>query len=345
MAAPPPPAAAPLVIAHRGASADVPEHTLAAYALAIAQGADFIEPDLVMTRDGVLVARHENEISGTTDVADRPEFAHRRRTQTIDGTDVTGWFTEDFTLAELRRLRATERIPKLRPQNRQKEGDEGIPTFDQIVKLAKAAPRPVGVYPETKHPGHFARIGLPMEAALLRVLADNGWADATNRVFIQSFEVNNLKALRQKTRLPLVQLIAADGGPADVPGQSYQDMLTPQGLAAIATYADALGVEKSLVRPRRKDGSLDQPTGLVDAAHRLGLKVHAWTFRPENVFLPVEFRRGNRPEERGDAEGEIRAFLAAGIDGLFSDSVPPARTAADRMGPRLQASTPQPPAD
>ncbi len=345
MAAPPPPAAAPLVIAHRGASADVPEHTLAAYALAIEQGADFIEPDLVMTKDGVLVARHENEISGTTDVADRPEFANRRRTQEIDGRSVTGWFTEDFTLAELRRLRVMERIPALRPANREKEGNEGIPTFDQIVKLAKAAPRPVGVYPETKHPSHFARIGLPIEEALLKVLADNGWANETSRVFIQSFEVNNLKALRQKTGLPLVQLIASDEGPADLPGQSYRDMLTPQGLKAIAAYADVLGVEKSLVRPLRANGSLDQPTGLVEAAHRAGLKVHAWTFRPENHFLPVEFRRGSRPDQRGDAEGEIRAFLAAGIDGLFSDSVPPARTAVDRMGPSVQTSTARPQAD
>ena len=329
-------AAPPLVIAHRGASAEVPEHTLAAYALAIRQGADFIEPDLVMTKDGVLVARHENEISGTTDVAERPEFADRRRTQEIDGETVTGWFTEDFTLAELKRLKARERVPQLRPANRAQDGLETIPTFDEIVKLAKAAPRTVGVYPETKHPSHFAAIGLPLEAAILKVLADNGWAEERTRVFIQSFEVGNLKALARVTRLPLVQLMAASGGPADVPAMTYAEMATPAGLKAIAGYAAAIGVEKAMIRPRRADGSLLPPTALVDAAHAAGLKVHAWTFRPENYFLPAEFRRGTRPDGAGDAEGEIRAFLATGIDGLFSDSVPPARTAVDRTAPAIR---------
>ncbi|WP_194743922.1 glycerophosphodiester phosphodiesterase [Thermaurantiacus tibetensis] len=323
----------PLVIAHRGASAERPEHTLAAYALAIEQGADFIEPDLVMTKDGVLVARHENEISETTDVARRPEFAARRTTKTIDGETVTGWFTEDFTLAELKSLRARERLPQLRPANTRFDGQETIPTFAEVVALAKAAPRPVGVYPETKHPSYFRNLGLPMEEALLRVLAEAGWADARDRVFIQSFEVGNLERLRTLTRLPLVQLVAARGGPADRPGQTYAAMLTDAGLKAMNAYADAIGVEKPLVVPRGADGRLGPPTDLVARAHAAGLAVHAWTFRPENVFLPEGLKGPGGPAGRGDAAGEIRAFLAAGIDGLFTDSVPPAREAVAARPP------------
>ncbi len=327
----------PLVIAHRGASAERPEHTLAAYALAIAQGADFIEPDLVMTKDGVLVARHENEISGTTDVANWPEFAGRRTTRTIDGEAVTGWFTEDFTLEELRRLRARERLPDLRSANRAFDGQEPIPTFAEVVALAKAAPRPVGVYPETKHPSHFRQLGLPMEEALIRVLAEAGWAEARDRVFIQSFEVGSLERLRALTRLPLVQLLASAGGPADRPGMRYADMLTDAGLKSIRAYADAIGVEKALVVPRGVDGRLSAPTGLVARAHAAGLAVHAWTFRPENFFLPAGLKGPGGPADRGDLEGEIRAFLAAGIDGLFTDSVPPARAAVPVPPPATRA--------
>lgn len=334
--------AAPLVIAHRGASAERPEHTLAAYRLAIEQGADFIEPDLVMTKDGVLVARHENEISETTDVAERPEFAARRTTKVIDGETVSGWFTEDFTLAELKRLRARERLPLLRPANRAFDGEETIPTFDEVVALAKAAPRPVGVYPETKHPSHFRALGLPTEEALLAVLARHGWSNMRARVFIQSFEVGNLKALRARTRLPLVQLVASRGGPPDQPGVGYADMLTDAGLAAIAAYADAIGVEKSLVIPRGADGRLASATDLVARAHRAGLKVHAWTFRPENHFLPEGLRGPGGPAARGNATGEIRAYVAAGIDGLFTDSVPPAREAL-ASPPATTAPSPQAP--
>ncbi len=317
--------AQPIVIAHRGASADRPEHTLAAYRLAIEQGADFIEPDLVMTKDGVPVARHENEISGTTDVADRPEFAGRRRTQMIDGVAVTGWFTEDFTLAELKQLRARERLPELRPGNRAFDGAETIPTFDEVVALAKE--RGVGVYPETKHPSHFRAIGLPIEPALLAVLARHGWAEARDRVFIQSFEVGNLEALSQQTRLPLVQLVAAEGGPPDRPGLTYAAMMTDAGLRQIARYAAAIGAEKGLVVARDTEGRLGPPTGLVPRAKAAGLKVHAWTFRPENVFLPAGLRAGADPRARGDAAGEIRAFVRAGVDGVFTDAVAPARAA------------------
>jgi glycerophosphoryl diester phosphodiesterase len=323
--------AQPIVIAHRGASAERPEHTLEAYALAIDQGADFIEPDLVMTRDGVAVARHENEISGTTDVASRPEFASRRTTRVIDGETVTGWFTEDFTLAELKTLVARERVPALRPGNDARAPAARIPTFAEVVELARV--RGVGVYPETKHSTYFRAIGLPIEPALLEVLASQGWGDARDKVFIQSFEVGNLKALRQVTRLPLVQLMAADGGPADQEDLRYAGMATPEGLAAIAGYADVIGVEKTMIRPRDPVGRLGPATGLVARAHAAGLKVHAWTFRPENYFLPAEFREGTRPDATGDLEAEISVFLKDGIDGIFSDSVPPARAAVKAQEP------------
>lgn len=321
-------AAQPLVIAHRGASADRPEHTLAAYRLAIEQGADVIEPDLVATKDGHLVARHENEISGTTDVADRPEFAGRRTTKMIDGQKFEGWFTEDFTLAELRTLRAKERLPQLRPGNTAYDGQEGIPTLQEILDLVRAEEartgRRIGLYPETKHPGHFRSIGLPLEEALLAALARAGYREKSDPVFIQSFEMGNLEAIRPRTRLRLIQLIASEGGPPDRPGTSHVDLLKPEGLKQIARYADGIGVEKPLVIPRDAAGDLAGPTSLVKDAHAAGLAVHVWTFRPENYFLPAGARSGDDPRARGDAQAEIRAFLQAGIDGLFSDSVPDA---------------------
>jgi len=326
MAGPKPSAA--LVIAHRGASADRPEHTLMAYKLAIEQGADFIEPDLVSTRDGQLVARHENEISGTTDVADRPEFAGRRTRKTIDGTTVEGWFTEDFTLAELKRLRARERLPQLRAANAAFDGREGIPTLDEILALVKAEEartgRRIGLYPETKHPSHFRAIGLPLEEPLLAALSRAGYRSRQDPVFIQSFEAGNLEALRLRTDLRLVQLMAAEGGPPDRPGTLYRTMRTPAALKSLARHVDGIGVEKALVIPRDKDGRLATPTSLVADAQAAGLAVHVWTFRPENYFLPTEYRTGDNPAARGQAAAEIGAFLASGIDGLFSDSVPDA---------------------
>lgn len=306
----------PIVIAHRGASGERPEHTLAAYARAIEQGADFIEPDLVATRDGVLVARHENEISETTDVADHPQFAGRRTTKTIDGRRVTGWFTEDFTLAELKTLRARERLPALRPANAAFR-DERIPTFAEVIALAQA--RGVGVYPETKHPSHFAAIGLPLEPPLVEALHAAGWRDATAPVFIQSFEVGNLKALRKMTTLRLIQLVDAEGGPADGAAPSYRAMVTPAGLQAIARYADGIGPNKALIVPRDAAGRSAAPTRLVADAHVAGLSVHPWTFRAENLFLPAELRRGAAPGAHGAAVDEMRMFLALGVDGLFSD--------------------------
>ncbi|OYX52271.1 MAG: glycerophosphodiester phosphodiesterase [Sphingomonas sp. 32-66-10] len=308
----------PIVIAHRGASGERPEHTLAAYSLAIEQGADFIEPDLVMTKDGQLVARHENDITGTTDVVSRKEFADRKRTKTIDGISHTGWFTEDFTLAELKTLRAKERLPLLRRGNAKFDGQFEVPTLREIIALAKAATantgRTIGIYPETKHPSYFASIGLPMEALLVAELKAAGWDRADAPVFIQSFEVNSLKALKQLTQVPLIQLMAADGGPADRAQPSYKAMATPEGLKAIATYASGVGPQKDMVVAG--DGTV---LPLVTDAHAAGLKVHPWTFRAENYFLPSGLRKGINPAGHGDMAAEIARFLAAGVDGLFTD--------------------------
>ncbi len=312
----------PIVIAHRGASGERPEHTIAGYRLAIEQGADFIEPDLVLTKDGVLVARHENEISETTDVADHPEFKDRKATKTIDGGEVTGWFTEDFTLAELKTLRARERLPKLRSTDY--DGQFDIPTFEEILTLLaevnKSRKTPVGVYPETKHPSYFVSIGLPHEPALLALLGRFGYRGRSAPVYIQSFEVRNLMDIRSKSDLPLIQLMDGAGGPADMPGTSYAAMASPMGLKAIAAYADGIGPNKAMVIPRGALGSLGDPTSLVRDAHAVRLKVHPWTFRRENYFLPLGDRGGVNPAGHGDLSAEIRAYLNTGIDGLFSDN-------------------------
>jgi glycerophosphoryl diester phosphodiesterase len=324
----------PIIIAHRGASGERPEHTIASYTLAIEQGADYIEPDLVLTKDGVLVARHENEISETTNVADRPEFADRKATKTIDGQQMTGWFTEDFTLAELKTLRAKERLPMLRKANTTYDGQFEIPTFEEIILLAKMkeqeSGRRIGIYPETKHPGYFTSIGLSHEAPLLATLEKHGYTKQDDPLFIQSFEVGNLKALRGKTKLRLIQLMSKDDGPADDPAATYATMATPEGLTEIASYADGIGVEKAMVIPRTMLGNLGEPTSLVTDAHAAGLDVHIWTFRRENYFLPLSAKSGLNPAAHGDLHSEIRAFLATGIDGLFSDNVAQAVAAKKR---------------
>ena len=317
----------PLVIGHRGASGYRPEHTLASYKLAIEMGADYLEPDLVSTKDHVLVARHENDITGTTDVADHPEFAGRRTTKTIDGRAITGWFTEDFTLAELRTLRAKERLPDLRPANTAFDGLYQVPTFQEVIDLAKR--HRVGIYPETKHPTYFDSIGLSLEEPLLATLRANGLTGPRAKVFIQSFETANLKELNGRTRLPLVQLIDAVGAPYDIvvagDPRTYADLVTPAGLAEIATYADGIGPSKDLIVPRDSAGKLLEPTSLVRDAHRAGLVVHPWTFRRENSFLPLDFRQGNpaSPEflrAPGDLPAELRLFFRLGVDGVFSDT-------------------------
>lgn len=317
----------PIVIGHRGAPAYRPEHTLASYQLAIEMGADYIEPDLVPTKDHVLVARHENDITGTTDVARHPEFASRKTTKVIDGESHTGWFTEDFTLAELKTLRAVERLPDIRPANTAFDGRFEIPTLQEVIDLAKR--EHVGIYPETKHPTYFDSIGLSPEEPLLETLRRNGLDRPDAKVFIQSFEVGNLLELNRKTDVPLIQLMDSSGAPADFvahhDARTYDDLVTPAGLHAIAGYADGIGPAKTRIVPLTASSHMAAPTTLVQDAHREGLLVHPFTFRPENTFLPADFQQGDpaSPEfkrARGDQPAELALFYRLGVDGLFADN-------------------------
>jgi len=312
-----------LVIAHRGASGERPEHTRQAYDLAIEQGADVIEPDLVLSKDGVFIDRHENEIGGTTDVAARPEFAGRRTTKTIDGAAITGWFTEDFTLAELKTLRTRERLPELRPGNTAYDGQDPILTFDEVVAIAREASartgRAIAVAPELKHPTYFASVGLPMEDAFVAELERLGLTGADAPVLIQCFEVGPLEQLSRRIAAPLVQLVDAEAGPADRPGQTYAGMITPEGLAAMATYADWVAPAATLVIPRDAEGRSMATSPLVADAHAAGLKVVVWTLRAENAFLPLERRRGTAEADHGDMAGYVIAMREAGVDAVFSD--------------------------
>ncbi|QZD96377.1 glycerophosphodiester phosphodiesterase family protein [Qipengyuania gelatinilytica] len=308
-----------LVIAHRGASGERPEHTLAAYERAIDQGADYIEPDLVVTKDLVLVARHENELSDTTDVAAREEFADRRRSKTIDGRLVSGWFAEDFTLAEIRSLRAKERLPGMRPANARFDGLYSIPTFAEIVQLVRAKEvetgRTIGLYPELKHPTFLLQDeGIDSVDLLVRALREADLDDADDAVFVQSFEVGPLRRLDRLVDVPLVQLVKLDDGPADEPALRYDDMVAPVGLAEIATYADAIGADLRLLF-----GPEGIPSGVVDDAKEAGLDVHAWTLRKENAYLPPMLRRGEAENGTGDMLGMVTILKAQGIDGVFTD--------------------------
>ena len=340
----------PIVIAHRGASGERPEHTLASYRLAIELGADFIEPDLVLTKDGVLVARHEPFIGETTDVADRPEFAGRKTKRRLDGIEVDNFWVSDFTLAELKTLRAKQ---PMKERDQAHNGKFLIPTLQEVIDLAKAEStrtgRTIGIYPETKHSTFHAALGLPLEDRLLEILAKAGWSDATAPVFIQSFEVGNLKYLRTKTKIRLMQLVDADdvdkdGGivlaaPSDKPydfvvtgdPRTFKDLVTKDGLAAIKTYADGVAPWKPYLIPSKQtigadgkpvdlnnDGKIDEqdrvlmaPTSIIADAHAVGLLVHTWTFRSEPRRLTSNYK--------GDPAAEYKAFYAAGIDGLFSD--------------------------
>lgn len=332
--------AAPAVTGHRGASALRPEHTLASYQKAIEDGADIVEPDLVATKDGVLVARHENEIGGTTNVADAPAFAARKTTKTIDGIPVTGWFTEDFTLSELKTLRAKERIPANRPANTAYDGQFEVPTLQEVIDLvrqeSRARNKVIGIYPETKHPSYFKSIGLPLEKRLVDQLVANGYHGKEAAVFIQSFETANLKELRAMTTMRLVQLIdnpknppAPNGAPRNAPydfvaagsTRTYADLVTPAGLKEVAAYADVVSPYKEVIIPRTAANEMGTPTTFVADAHGAGLKVHTWTLRPENPFLPVSLRKPDVASitQRGDSAAEITAYLRTGIDGFFTD--------------------------
>lgn len=339
-----------LIVGHRGASGYLPEHTLESYKLAIEQGADFIEPDLVTTRDGILVVRHEPMLSGTTDVATRPEFAARKTTRKVDGVDTTDWFASDFTLAEIKTLRAKQAMAD---RDQTHNGKYEIPTLQQVIDLAKAESartgRTIGIYPEIKHSTYHAAMGLAMEDRLLDQLKAAGWTEKSAPVIIQSFETGNLKYLRGKTQLRLVQLVDADdvdkdGGivlaaPFDKPydfvvtgdKRSFKDLVTAEGLKEIKTYADGVGPWKPYLMPAKQvlgddgkprdlngDGTIDErdrvllpPTDVVKNAHAAGLFVHTWTFRSEPKRLASDFK--------GDPASEYSAYLALGIDGLFSD--------------------------
>ena len=315
-----------LIIAHRGASGERPEHTLAAYERAIDQGADYVEPDLVVTKDGVLIARHENEISGTTDVSSREDFVDRQRSKTIDGELISGWFAEDFTLEELRTLRARERLPQLRNANARFDGLYPVPTFKEIVMLVRAKEaetgRRIGIYPELKHPNFLLQQeGIDVVDLLALELKEAGYTSADDAIFVQCFEIGPLRRFDRMSDVRLVQLIAVVGGPADEPDLSYDEMLSSSGLAEIATYADAIGPDMRLVL-----GEDSQPTDLVAAAHRAGLQVHSWTVRKENVFLPPALRSSSDEAAIGDYAGMLNLLQRAELDGVFTDD--PALAAA-----------------
>ncbi|MGC1548884.1 MAG: glycerophosphodiester phosphodiesterase [Rhodanobacter sp.] len=334
------------VIGHRGASALRPEHTLASYTKAIADGADWIEPDLVITQDGVLVARHENAIGDTTDVAAHAEFANRRTHKVIDGVEMTDWFVEDFTLTELKSLRARERLPQLR--GTRYDGQFAIPTLEEIIDMVAAASaecgRVIGIIPEIKHGTYFQQLGLPMEDALLELLAAHAYT-RTAPVEIQSFEIGNLRDLQHRlgdTR-PNIRLLQLLGSPSEQPydvvaaggSLNYGDMMTPVGLNEIAGYADAIGPNIRQIIPLTADRRLGVPTALVHDAHVAGLEVHVYTFRPENQFMARDFWSSDDPATRNEAGSiaEIRAYLDAGIDAFFTDDPALGREAVDKRSP------------
>jgi glycerophosphoryl diester phosphodiesterase len=317
----------PLVIGHRGAPGYLPEHTRASYRLAIALGADAIEPDLVITRDGVLVARHENELSCSTDVACHHEFADRRTTRTVAGREITGWFVEDFTLAEVKTLRAVERWPATRASSARSDRVHEIVTFDELLLMVKEEShnvgRDIGLYVELKWSSYFASIGLPLEPAVLASLRDHDLARRDAPVHLLSFETTNLRWLRDRCDVRLAQLVAGAGAPADCVASgdptTYDDLVTSSGLRVVSRYADVLVLAKDLLVPDERWSSAPDPYRTVDEAHLAGLKVLAYTLRNENRFLAPPFRTSNEPDAFGDILGETRAILDLGIDGLFTD--------------------------
>lgn len=312
-------AQAQLIIGHRGASGERPEHTLGAYEKAIDEGADYIEADLVVTKDGALVARHENDLTETTDVAAHPEFADRRRSKEVDGHLVNGWFAEDFTLAELRTLRAKERLPGVRPLNARFDGLWQVPTLADMVTLVRAKQaetgRKIGIYLELKHPTFLLQEqGIDTVDLLLHDLKQLGLTGG-DPVYIECFEVGALQRLKQRSDFKLVQLMEGAGGPADEPQMTYAAMTTPSGLKSIAAYADAIGPDlHMLIGP---DG---KATALVAAAHAAGLKIHGWTLRRENTFLPKALQIGTDPTAAGNYAAAFKAIAAAGVDGVFTDN-------------------------
>lgn len=320
----------PTVIGHRGASGYRPEHTFGSYQLALDMGADVVEAgDLVPTKDGHLVCRHEPEIGGTTDVSSHPEFADRKTTKTLDGIPTTGWFTEDFTLAELKTLRAVERIPANRPHNTLYDGRWEIPTFEEVLhwqdEQTRKRGKQVWIYPETKHPTYFRALGLGLEERLAKILRKHGKDRKNSPVIIQSFEPTSIQRLDKLVDNPLVVLLSAAGTrPWDFvtagDPRTVTDLVTPAGLKWIASYAQGIGPTLDLVIPKDASGALTTPTTLVADAHRAGLVLHPYTIRNENIFLPANFRKGTDPNAYGDVFGAFKTYFATGIDGVFSDN-------------------------
>ncbi|MGI9331397.1 MAG: glycerophosphodiester phosphodiesterase family protein [Gammaproteobacteria bacterium] len=330
-----------LVIAHRGASGYVPEHTLAAYRLAILLGADYIEPDLVMTRDGHFIARHENRLSGTTDISDHAAFSQRRATRTINDRETSDWFSEDFTLPELRQLRARERLPEVRPANTSLNDLFPIPSLQDIIDMVRDMEqilgRSIGLYPELKSPAYFRDRGLDPEGTLVEVLEANDYRGTGAPVFIQSFETDSLKRLNDLTEIRLVYLLARD---ADTPAKT-EAQISNDGLRQLAEFVDGIGVEKyGLLIPRDEAGNLSgkNATDLPQRAHSLGLVVHAWTFRAENEFLPANLRSAGPNTALGDSLAEHRLFIDAGIDGFFTEQPDIARAACNETRQRRDSN-------
>ncbi|MCQ8189922.1 glycerophosphodiester phosphodiesterase [Streptomyces rugosispiralis] len=327
----------PTVIGHRGASGYRPEHTFGSYQLALDMGADIIEQDLVPTKDGHLVCRHENDITATTDVSAHPEFADRKTTKTVDGTKLTGWFTEDFTLAELKTLRAKERIPGNRQRNTLYDGRWEVPTFEEVLQWAdregRRRGRRVWLYVETKHPTYFRKLGLGLEEPLAKLLRRYGRHKKDAALFLQSFEPSSIQRLRKLVDTPAVVLLSTiDSRPWDFveanDPRTVADLVKPEGLKWIASYAQGIGPDLSVIIPRTSDGKLSTPTSVVKDAHAAGLILHPYTMRNENTFLPADFRRGSDPNAYGDAFGAFKAYFATGIDGIFSDNADTALLAA-----------------
>ncbi|MBP8536093.1 glycerophosphodiester phosphodiesterase [Streptomyces sp. MK37H] len=327
----------PTVIGHRGASGYRPEHTFGSYQLALDMGADIIEQDLVPTKDGHLVCRHENDITATTDVSAHPEFADRKTTKTVDGTKLTGWFTEDFTLAELKTLRAKERIPGNRQRNTLYDGRWEVPTFEEVLQWAEREGRERGrriwLYVETKHPTYFRKLGLGLEERVAKLLRRYGRHREDSALFLQSFEPSSIQRLRKLVDTPAVVLLSTiDSRPWDFveanDPRTVADLVKPEGLKWIASYAQGIGPDLSVIIPRTPDGKLSTPTSVVKDAHAAGLILHPYTMRNENTFLPADFRRGSDPNAYGDAFGAFKAYFATGIDGIFSDNADTALLAA-----------------
>ena len=316
-----------IVIGHRGASGYRPEHTRSAFNLAFALGADAVEPDLVATRDGVLVIRHENEISGTTDVATRAEFAPRRTEKHVDGKTSTGWFTEDFTWAELSTLRARERLPALRQSNTTFDDQHPIlrlrDLFDLVDAAADRTERVLGIVAEIKHANYFGALGLPLPELFAAEVSAAGWN--TDRLTVESFEPSVLAQVRaQGVRGKRIFLLEDEGYPADAGAGalSYADHLTANGLASLAAgpeRIDGISVPKSLILETDAAGEVIGASALVDDAHAAGLEIYTWTLRPENKFLAKTFRNGTRKADFGHWQSEFRVILDSGIDGVFAD--------------------------